>query len=125
MAGTTVFVHHSQCEPGKQPRVGDVLTFTTEPRRNNPEQTQALGVKGCSEERGNGWQGQAAFTGPVEGTGAYTGKVKNFGTKGYGFIIMEDGSRCATSCCIYRHIISDIYVPVSLSEGGGGRPYGW
>ena len=35
--------------------------------------------------------GQPAFAGPVEGTGAYTGSVKNFGSKGYGFIVMEDG----------------------------------
>lgn len=32
MGGVTVFVHHSQCEEGKQPKVGDVLTFTTEQR---------------------------------------------------------------------------------------------
>ena len=33
MGGVTVFVHHSQCEAGKQPKVGDVLTFSLEPRR--------------------------------------------------------------------------------------------
>ena len=35
--------------------------------------------------------GQPRFAGPVEGTGAYTGSVKSFGAKGYGFIVMEDG----------------------------------
>ena len=58
-------------------------------RKNNPEQMQAKDVKGCTEARSNPWAGPS-FTGPVEGTGAYTGKVKNFGTKGYGFITMED-----------------------------------
>ena len=51
---------------------------------------QARSVKGCSAARTDVW-GQPAFAGPVEGTGAYTGSVKNFGSKGYGFIVMEDG----------------------------------
>lgn len=34
MGGVTVFVHYTQCEEGKQPKVGDVLTFTLEPRRS-------------------------------------------------------------------------------------------
>ena len=59
-------------------------------RKNNPEQMQARSVKGCSAARTDQW-GQPAFTGPVEGTGAYTGTVKSFGSKGYGFIVMEDG----------------------------------
>ena len=41
MNGTTVFVHQSECEQGKVPKVGDVLTFQYEPRRQNPEQWQA------------------------------------------------------------------------------------
>ncbi|OLQ07828.1 hypothetical protein AK812_SmicGene8738 [Symbiodinium microadriaticum] len=90
MGGVTVFVHSSDCEPGKQPKEGDVLTFNYEPRKNNPEQMQARSVKGCSAARTDVW-GQPAFAGPVEGTGAYTGSVKNFGSKGYGFIVMEDG----------------------------------
>mmetsp|Transcript_1773 Transcript_1773/g.2617 ORF Transcript_1773/g.2617 Transcript_1773/m.2617 type:complete len:226 (-) Transcript_1773:188-865(-) len=90
MGGVTVFVHHSQCEAGKQPKVGDVLTFSLEPRKNNPEQMQAKDVKGCTEMRQDPWAAQG-WAGPVEGTGAHTGKVKNFGTKGYGFITMEDG----------------------------------
>ena len=32
MGGVTVFVHSSDCEPGKQPKEGDVLTFNYEPR---------------------------------------------------------------------------------------------
>lgn len=111
MAGTTVFVHHSQCEPGKQPKVGDVLTFTTEPRRNNPEQTQAMGVKGCSEARANPWGASPAFAGPVEGTGAYTGTVKNFGTKGYGFIIMEDEGQTGFETLREDKILSCFGVP--------------
>ena len=111
MGGVTVFVHTSDCEPGKQPKEGDVLTFNYEPRtlhgfacipllshlsdharrRNNPEQMQARNVKGCSAARTDAW-GQPAFQGPVEGTGAYSGSVKNFGSKGYGFIVMEDGA---------------------------------
>ena len=51
---------------------------------------QARNVKGCSAARTDVW-GQPAFAGPVEGTGAFTGTVKNFGSKGYGFIVMEDG----------------------------------
>mmetsp|Transcript_36804 Transcript_36804/g.86412 ORF Transcript_36804/g.86412 Transcript_36804/m.86412 type:complete len:228 (+) Transcript_36804:84-767(+) len=90
MGGVTVFVHNTDCEPGKQPKEGDVLTFNYEPRKNNPEQMQARSVKGCSAARTDVW-GQPAFAGPVEGTGAYTGSVKNFGSKGYGFIVMEDG----------------------------------
>ena len=58
------------------------------PRRNNPEQMQAKDVKGCTDVRRDPWAAQA-WSGPVEGTGAHTGKVKNFGTKGYGFITME------------------------------------
>jgi hypothetical protein len=57
-------------------------------RRNNPEQMQAKEVKGCTDVRQNPFAAQA-WSGPVEGTGAHTGKVKNFGTKGYGFITME------------------------------------
>ena len=34
MGGVTVFVHYTQCEEGKQPKVGDVLTFSLEPRRS-------------------------------------------------------------------------------------------
>lgn len=41
MGGITLFVHQSECEPGKVPKVGDVLTFQYEPRRQNPEQFQA------------------------------------------------------------------------------------
>eukprot|EP00439_Symbiodinium_sp_Y106_P066441 s2470_g10.t2 len=84
MGGVTVFVHNTDCEPGKQPKEGDVLT------KNNPEQMQARSVKGCSAARTDVW-GQPKFAGPVEGTGAYTGSVKSFGAKGYGFIVMEDG----------------------------------
>eukprot|EP00930_Biecheleria_cincta_P030946 TRINITY_DN21448_c0_g1_i1.p1 TRINITY_DN21448_c0_g1~~TRINITY_DN21448_c0_g1_i1.p1 ORF type:complete len:1195 (+),score=215.21 TRINITY_DN21448_c0_g1_i1:91-3675(+) len=51
MAGTTIFVHNSDCEAGKQPKVGDVLIFTTEPKRNNPSQMQARNVTGCSAPR--------------------------------------------------------------------------
>ena len=51
---------------------------------------QARSVKGCSAARTDVW-GQPKFAGPVEGTGAYTGSVKSFGAKGYGFIVMEDG----------------------------------
>lgn len=57
-------------------------------RKNNPEQMQAKDVKGCTEMRQDPWAAQG-WAGPVEGTGAHTGKVKNFGTKGYGFITME------------------------------------
>ncbi|CAJ1379770.1 unnamed protein product [Effrenium voratum] len=91
MAGATVFVHQSECEQGKVPKVGDVLTFTTEPRRNNPEQVQAKSVKGCTGQAEVPWT-PAGFQGPIEGTGAHTGKCKSFGPKGYGFIIMEDGA---------------------------------
>ena len=49
---------------------------------------QAKEVKGCTDVRRDPWAAQA-WSGPVEGTGAHTGKVKNFGTKGYGFITME------------------------------------
>eukprot|EP00437_Effrenium_voratum_P003722 CAMPEP_0181432678 /NCGR_PEP_ID=MMETSP1110-20121109/18895_1 /TAXON_ID=174948 /ORGANISM="Symbiodinium sp., Strain CCMP421" /LENGTH=231 /DNA_ID=CAMNT_0023556097 /DNA_START=48 /DNA_END=739 /DNA_ORIENTATION=+ len=95
MAGATVFVHNSDCEEGKQPKVGDLLTFTVEPRRNNPEQMCAKNVKGCSEDRQPAWGpggGGGAWAGPVEGTGAHTGSVKSFGSKGYGFITMDDGA---------------------------------
>lgn len=40
MAGTTLFVHQAECEAGKVPKVGDVLTFQYEQRRQNPEQFQ-------------------------------------------------------------------------------------
>ena len=33
MAGQTLFVHFSECEVGKQPKEGDILTFQYEPRR--------------------------------------------------------------------------------------------
>ena len=32
MAGVTVFVHQLDCEEGKEPKVGDILTFNYEPR---------------------------------------------------------------------------------------------
>lgn len=32
MGGVTLFVHFSECEAGKQPKEGDVLTFQYEPR---------------------------------------------------------------------------------------------
>jgi len=89
MAGTTLFVHQAECEAGKVPKVGDVLTFQYEQRRQNPEQFQAKNVKGCTGIAQPAW-GQP-FTGPVDGTGAHTGTVKSFGPKGYGFINMEDG----------------------------------
>jgi hypothetical protein len=57
-------------------------------RRNNPEQMQAKEVKGCTDVRQNPFAAQA-WSGPVEGTGAHSGKGKNFGTTGYGFITME------------------------------------
>ena len=46
-------------------------------------------MKGCSADR-IAWGSN--FSGPVEGTGAHNGKCKSFGAKGYGFIIMEDGT---------------------------------
>ena len=33
MGGQTLFVHFSECEVGKQPKEGDILTFQYEPRR--------------------------------------------------------------------------------------------
>lgn len=90
MGGITLFVHQSECEPGKVPKVGDVLTFQYEPRRQNPEQFQAKNVKGCTGVSESAAWG-APFTGPVQGTGVHTGTVKSFGPKGYGFINMEDG----------------------------------
>ena len=71
-------------------------------RKNNPEQMQAKDVKGCTEMRQDPWAAQG-WAGPVEGTGAHTGKVKNFGTKGYGFITMEvwrcNDEMCSSSIC--------------------------
>ncbi|CAK9089841.1 unnamed protein product [Durusdinium trenchii] len=87
--GVTLFVHFSECEPGKQPKEGDILTFEYEPRKNNPEQYQAKNVKGCSADR-IAWG--STFNGPVEGTGTCTGRCKSFGAKGYGFIVMDDGT---------------------------------
>lgn len=88
MGGQTLFVHFSECEVGKQPKEGDILTFQYEPRKNNPEQYQAKNVKGCSADR-VAW---GSFSGPVEGTGAFSGRCKSFGAKGYGFITMDDGT---------------------------------
>lgn len=42
MAGQTLFVHFSECEVGKQPKEGDILTFEYEPR--NP--AESLGGTG-------------------------------------------------------------------------------
>ena len=53
---------------------------------------QARNVKGCTADRTTNSWGAPGFAGPVEGTGAYTGTVRSFGPKGYGFIIMEDGT---------------------------------
>jgi len=47
-------------------------------------------VKGCSADR-VAW-GSSSFSGPVEGTGAFSGRCKSFGAKGYGFITMDDGT---------------------------------
>lgn len=44
MGGVTLFVHFSECEPGKQPKEGDILTFEYEPRRSG-----SFGVGGCLE----------------------------------------------------------------------------
>lgn len=55
-------------------------------RKNNPEQYQAKNVKGCSEDR-------VAFASfGVQSTGAFSGRCKSFGAKGYGFITMDDGT---------------------------------
>lgn len=63
--------------------------FTYGGRKNNPEQYQAKNVKGCSADR-IAWG--STFNGPVEGTGTCTGRCKSFGAKGYGFIVMDDGT---------------------------------
>lgn len=44
MGGQTLFVHFSECEVGKQPKEGDILTFEYEPR--NP--AESLGGTGGS-----------------------------------------------------------------------------
>ena len=52
---------------------------------------EAKKVKGCTGvSESAAWS--ASFAGPVEGTGAYTGSVKSFGPKGYGFINLPDGT---------------------------------
>jgi cold shock CspA family protein len=86
VGGSDVFVHIKDCIGG-QPKEGDVLTFDLEPRQSNPEHMQAKNASG-----GTGPRTQGPFTGPVEGTGAYTGTVKAVGSKGFGFITCEDGS---------------------------------
>lgn len=53
MGGITLFVHQSECEPGKVPKVGDVLTFQYEPRRQNPEQFQAGFETACWSAEGD------------------------------------------------------------------------
>ena len=53
---------------------------------------QARNVKGATAERSTNTWSVPGFTGPVEGTGAYTGTVRSFGPKGYGFITMDDGT---------------------------------
>ena len=44
MGGVTVFVHNTDCEPGKQPKEGDVLTFNYEPRTLHVLHRHAEGV---------------------------------------------------------------------------------
>jgi len=89
MNGTDVFVHIKDCTDGKQPKQGDFMTFTTEPRQNNPEHMQAKNVTGGTDQKEGAY---GAFAGPVEGTGAYEGTCKAFGMKGFGFITQADGS---------------------------------
>lgn len=86
MGGSDVFVHINDCSGG-QPKEGDILSFDVVPRQNNPQHMQAKNVTGGTAPRGS-----PGFAGPVEGTGAHTGTVKAFGTKGYGFIALPDGS---------------------------------
>ena len=43
MGGITLFVHFSECEPGKQPKEGDILTFQYEPRRR-------VGLGACGQK---------------------------------------------------------------------------
>ena len=87
MGGSDVFVHINDCTGG-QPKEGDVLSFDVVPRQNNPEHMQAKNVTGGTAPRSQ----SPGFTGPVEGTGAYSGTVKFMGAKGYGFITSADGT---------------------------------
>eukprot|EP00933_Yihiella_yeosuensis_P031937 TRINITY_DN2552_c0_g2_i1.p1 TRINITY_DN2552_c0_g2~~TRINITY_DN2552_c0_g2_i1.p1 ORF type:complete len:229 (-),score=69.20 TRINITY_DN2552_c0_g2_i1:148-834(-) len=89
--GADIFLHINDCSPAdKQPVKGDVLFFNIQPKEGSADQMQAKDITGCTGRRENMVH---VFKGPVDGTGAYTGVVKAFGAKGFGFITSDaDGT---------------------------------
>ncbi|CAJ1369025.1 unnamed protein product, partial [Effrenium voratum] len=86
--GTDIMVHVNDCKPedvelftGGQPKVGDVVSFEVEPRKDNPEHMQAKRVMGGTDERCCNTKGRGQAT-PVPGSGQQLGLVKAFNTKG-------------------------------------------
>lgn len=94
-----IMVHVNDCKPedvelftGGQPQVGDTVSFEIEPRKDNPEHMQAKRVIGGTDERCCNTKGKGQVT-PVQGTGQFSGVVKAFNAKGFGWIEFPDGSR--------------------------------
>eukprot|EP00933_Yihiella_yeosuensis_P011960 TRINITY_DN1198_c0_g1_i1.p1 TRINITY_DN1198_c0_g1~~TRINITY_DN1198_c0_g1_i1.p1 ORF type:complete len:317 (-),score=83.26 TRINITY_DN1198_c0_g1_i1:355-1305(-) len=92
--GNDVYVHIKDCVDGNQPAPGDVLTFDLEPSQARQGQMQAKNVRGGSANKtqpgGGGVAPMSAMQ--VQGTGAYTGRVRTWNEgKGYGFIEHEGG----------------------------------